>query len=293
MTRINFDEPSDGAVNDNNKVALNVRARGEGSHALWGETEHDKGGAGVVGISKVWVGVHGISTGKGHGVFGESKHGTEGGAGVLGQSTAWVGVHGISTGKGHGVIGETTGEHAPGGAGVIGKSKNWIGVLGQGPTAGRFEGNVQVTGDITLEGGGDCAEEFDVSCVDKVEPGTVMVLSSTEGELEPGSRAYDKRVAGVASGASGFRPGIVLDKKQQEFNENKRRMPIALMGKVYCKVDASYSPIELGDLLTTSPTVGHAMKANDSIKAFGTVIGKALKPLREGKGLIPVLIALQ
>lgn len=65
------------------------------------------------------------------------------------------------------------------------------------------------------------------------------------------------------------------------------------MGKVYCKVDAQFSPIEVGDLLTTSFTAGHAMKAYDPIKAFGAVIGKALRPLEGGKGLIPILIALQ
>jgi hypothetical protein len=65
------------------------------------------------------------------------------------------------------------------------------------------------------------------------------------------------------------------------------------MGKVYCKVDARYSPIEVGDLLTTSPTMGHAMKAEDPLKAFGSVIGKALRPLQEGLGLVPVLVALQ
>ena len=70
-------------------------------------------------------------------------------------------------------------------------------------------------------------------------------------------------------------------------------MPIALMGKVYCKVDASYGAIEVGDLLTTSPTPGHAMKADDPLKAFGAVIGKALQPLELGQGLIPILIALQ
>jgi hypothetical protein len=70
-------------------------------------------------------------------------------------------------------------------------------------------------------------------------------------------------------------------------------MPIALMGKVYCKVDASYGAIEVGDLLTTSSTPGHAMKANDPMKAFGSVIGKALRPLDSGEGLIPILIALQ
>ncbi len=65
------------------------------------------------------------------------------------------------------------------------------------------------------------------------------------------------------------------------------------MGKVYCKVDASYAPIAIGDLLTTSPTPGHAMNAIDQLQAFGAVIGKALRPLGEGQGLIPILIALQ
>jgi hypothetical protein len=50
---------------------------------------------------------------------------------------------------------------------------------------------------------------------------------------------------------------------------------------------------KVGDLLTTAPTPGHAMKADDPLKAFGAVIGKALRPLPDGQGLIPVLIALQ
>jgi hypothetical protein len=71
------------------------------------------------------------------------------------------------------------------------------------------------------------------------------------------------------------------------------RLPIALVGKVSCKVDASYSPIEIGDMLTTSPTPGHAMRVTDSGRAFGAVIGKALRPLAEGRGHIPILVALQ
>jgi hypothetical protein len=66
-----------------------------------------------------------------------------------------------------------------------------------------------------------------------------------------------------------------------------------LLGKVFCKVDAQYGAVEVGDLLTTSPTPGHAMKASDPAKAFGAVIGKALRPLTEGHSLIPILIALQ
>jgi hypothetical protein len=49
----------------------------------------------------------------------------------------------------------------------------------------------------------------------------------------------------------------------------------------------------VGDLLTTSPTPGYAMKADDPFKAFGAVIGKALRPLKEAQGLVPILIALQ
>ena len=65
------------------------------------------------------------------------------------------------------------------------------------------------------------------------------------------------------------------------------------MGKVFCKVDAQFGAIEVGDLLTTSPTPGHAMKTSDPFKAFGAVIGKALRPFTAGRGLIPILIALQ
>jgi hypothetical protein len=58
-------------------------------------------------------------------------------------------------------------------------------------------------------------------------------------------------------------------------------------------VDASDTPIDIGDLLTTSATPGHAMKASDPQRALGAVIGKALRPLTSGRKLIPVLVALQ
>ena len=60
-----------------------------------------------------------------------------------------------------------------------------------------------------------------------------------------------------------------------------------------CKVDADIAPIEPGDLLTTSATKGHAQKVVDLSKAAGSVLGKALGSLKEGKGAIPVLVTLQ
>ena len=35
------------------------------------------------------------------------------------------------------------------------------------------------------------------------------------------------------------------------------------------------------------------MKAAEPLRAFGAVIGKALRPLNAGQALIPILIALQ
>jgi hypothetical protein len=154
-------------------------------------------------------------------------------------------------------------------------------------------GNLRVTGTIAAAGdiqltNADCAEDFDIAATEHIEPGTVMVLGQ-DGTLHQSQTAYDKRVVGVVSGAGSYQPGIVLDRQEC----SRPRKPIALIGKVFCKVDAQYGAIEIGDLLTTSSTPGHSMKAADPVKAFGSVIGKALSPLSEGKGLIPVLIALQ
>ncbi len=148
-------------------------------------------------------------------------------------------------------------------------------------------GNILATGDVQLTGA-DCAEEFDVVEDVAVEPGTVMVVEE-EDTLRPCDSAYDKRVAGVISGAGDYRPGIVLDRQPS----SNKRTAIAISGKVYCKVDAQHGAIEVGDLLTTSPNPGYAMKADDPMRAFGAVIGKALKTLRSGTGLVPILVALQ
>jgi hypothetical protein len=144
-----------------------------------------------------------------------------------------------------------------------------------------------LTGDIVLRNA-DCAEEFDVAHVPGAQPGAVMVIGADDA-LELASEAYDRRVVGVVSGAGDLRPGIVLGRQPSRLS----RLPIALTGKVFCKVDATYAPIAVGDLLTTSSTPGHAMKAVDQTRAFGAVIGKALRAQAADTGLIPVLIALQ
>jgi hypothetical protein len=158
---------------------------------------------------------------------------------------------------------------------------------------------VQANGDVEMRGnlsvdrdliciGADCAEHFDVLEGAVCEPGTVMAIS-TGGALDASTKAYDRKVAGVVSGAGNFRSAILLNRQA----DNEGRPPVALAGKVYCLVDAQYAPIEVGDLLTTSDTLGHAMKASDAGRAFGSIVGKALGGLSEGRGLIPILVTLQ
>jgi hypothetical protein len=292
--------PGEVGVRGESQEAEGVRGIGHkgagvvGSSEKWygtfGESQEGDGvrgighkGAGVVGSSEQWIGVYGgsQSTTGGSGVVGDAV-----GTGVMGVSKTWHGVYGEtqSPAAGAGVWGE----HKGAGSAVVGISNSGTGIYGKGGRlAGYFEGDVEVTGDLRLLNA-DCAEDFDICATEQSEPGTVMVLGA-EGTLEQSHQAYDKRVAGVVSGAGEYKPGIVLDKR----TSSNIRQPIALLGKVYCKVDAGYGAIAIGDLLTTSPTPGHAMKAEDPLKAFGAVIGKALRPLKEGQGLLPILIALQ
>ena len=116
-----------------------------------------------------------------------------------------------------------------------------------------------------------------------------MVVIGPEEKLCLCSKAYDKCVAGVVSGAGSYKPGLILAKEP----EAEGRLPIALVGRAFCKVDASFAPVEIGDLLTTSDHPGTRCAPGDPQQAFGAVIGKALRPLQSGMGLIPVLVALQ
>ena len=147
-------------------------------------------------------------------------------------------------------------------------------------------GTLKVDKDILLTGA-DCAERFDAAADEQLTPGTVVVLGE-DGRLRRSSDAYDRRVAGVVAGAGDYKPGIIMDAAG-----DRDASAVALVGKTFCNVDATTAPICVGDLLTASPTPGHAMKATDPVRAFGAVIGKALRPLAAGTGLIPILVTLQ
>ena len=100
---------------------------------------------------------------------------------------------------------------------------------------------------------------------------------------------YDTKVAGIVSGAGGLKPGLTL---QGDCTSNVNTL-VAMTGRVYCKAVATSNPIEPGDLLTTSDIRGHAMKAVNRQATHGAILGKAMSPLQDGKGLVLVLVNLQ
>jgi hypothetical protein len=247
-------------------------------------------GAGVTGTSDSGAGVTGTSD-SGAGVTATSNSG----AAITATSNSGSGIEvNVTAGEGYAVIARVTGTGV--GVAVYGEYKGINGV-GEG-YGGYFIGHVFVShdlyvrGDVVVDGdvvlpNQDCAEDFEILGNKDVEEGSVLVIASS-GALKLSDEPYDKRVAGVVSGAGEFKSGIILGRRPQW----KNRKPVALVGRVYCKVDARYSPIEIGDLLTTSATPGHAMKA-ENLRAFGAVIGKAMEGLESGQGLIPILVALQ
>ncbi len=151
------------------------------------------------------------------------------------------------------------------------------------------EAGLLTTKVLTITGGADIAEPFQLS-EGKLPAGSVVVIDENNpGHLKLSTSPYDTRVAGIISGAGGVQAGLSLH--QQGVMEGNQ--PVALTGRVYVRADASSSPIRPGDLLTTSSVPGHAMKVTDPARGQGAILGKAMTGLAEGQGLVLVLVSLQ
>ncbi len=142
---------------------------------------------------------------------------------------------------------------------------------------------------LTITGGADLAEPFKMSSAEIPKGSVVVIDEENPGHLKLSTGAYDTRVAGIVSGANGIKPGISLHQEGTlEGGEN-----VALSGRVYVHADATRGAIKPGDLLTTSDTPGHAMKVSDHARAQGAILGKAMTGLKDGKGMVLVLVTLQ
>jgi hypothetical protein len=186
-----------------------------------------------------------------------------------------------------------------------------------------------INGGLTVNGGKNAyvTDHFVNNLDDALEQGDVVVVNATGTvahygnanqipvpEVDLTDRAYDTRVCGIVDTVHGELEAVkpagkprsrkkvlqprIFDAGERAEHDPEKVTPgqvgafVTLGAYAFCKVDASIAPIEAGDLLTTSPTKGHAQKLLDREKATGAIIGKALGPLAKGKGKIPVLVTL-
>jgi len=159
--------------------------------------------------------------------------------------------------------------------------------IGQGAGTGRLKTPV-----LEITGGSDLSESFDVFSDGQILPGFVVSIDPDRpGGLEVSHRSYDRRVAGVVSGAGDVRTGMVMGQRGSIADGSH---PVALTGRVYVWCTGEETGIEPGDLLTTSEVRGHAMPVRDHGRSDGAVIGKAMTSLAASeRGLVLVLVNLQ
>ena len=126
----------------------------------------------------------------------------------------------------------------------------------------------------------------------KIAPGMVVEIDPDhEGKLRLASGAYNRRVAGIVSGAGKLPAGVVLSAPNDKASHST---PIAMSGRVWVYTDATEQGVEPGDFLTTAERPGYAMPAAELSRAQGAILGKAMTRLRKGGiGLVLVLVNLQ
>lgn len=276
-------------------IGLSAGLQGVGVYGQATSTTGSTLGVAGVTVSPTGIGIEGISDaptgsggsgvtglfnggGNGNGVVGISA-GVQG-SGVLGQSTTNIGVSGLTsakaatagyfdnTGSGNLLIGAVSGVHK-------------FRVDGTGK--GYFDGGTQT-------GGADFAESVAVSQHEKShEPGDLLMVDpQATRQLKLATEPYSTLVAGIYS----TKPGVLAT--THGLNETAAdEVPLAIVGIVPCKVTVENGPIQPGDLLVSSSTPGYAMKGTDRSRMLGAVVGKALEPISEGRGVIQVLVTLQ
>jgi hypothetical protein len=162
--------------------------------------------------------------------------------------------------------------------------------------------SVYVGGKIDLVGTVDpvIGERFEVDPQGHYEVGDLLVIDPDSPYLVLSSEPNDTKVIGVVGPGLDYEEGELMvivfgwhgANPAEDDEENVRTV-----AKI--KADAGYGSIQRGDLLTTSPRPGYAMRAQAvdmagvEIYRPGTIIGKALESLDAGQGLIEIFVVPQ
>ncbi len=255
---------------------------------------------GVVGAAKSSDGYGGLfyNNGGGTGLWGQSTD-PSGGDGVKGESYSVTGrglyarnyAGGIAI-AGYGNAPSSTLHLYPtlylvqadsSGDFVVGASTYWGARTWRVDRTGKgfFNGGTQTSG-------ADFAEQIAVQGSEQdYEAGDVLVISSqADRAVELSAQPFATTVIGVYS----TQPAVLAGAPDKDGPLSG--IPVAITGIVPCKVSAENGAIHRGDLLVTSSKPGYAMRAGVN-PPQGTVLGKAMGELKNGTGVIQVLVTLQ
>ena len=158
---------------------------------------------------------------------------------------------------------------------TLGKLKSTTLTTGTDTDAGTIQGYWSLVGTSRLQATyADLAEYYEGD--KEYEPGTVLVFGGDK-EVTTTDQINDTRSAGVVT----TNPAYIMNSEQTGI-----KVCIALAGRVPVKV---VGRVKKGDMLTTSATPGHAVKA--LTPTLGAVIGKALEDKDYGEaGVIQVAV---
>ena len=153
------------------------------------------------------------------------------------------------------------------------------------------DGSVQTIAFNPANCGADYAESVAVTGArTNYAPGDILVIDpKAPGKFLKSNESYSTLVAGIYS----TKPGFVGRQHPEDAKSKATEVPMAMVGRVPTKVSAENGPIQVGDLLVSSSTLGYAMKGTDHSKMLGAIVGKAMGSLDSGKGVIEVLVTLQ
>ena len=110
---------------------------------------------------------------------------------------------------------------------------------------------------------------MDVLKSEKVKKGEIVSIVGDD-KLGKSNQSYDENLIGVVSSkrTCTFHLG-----DESPLYKDTVRLPIALVGKVFLKVNNERGPIKIGDTITSSSSPGIGMKAVDA----GKIIGYAME----------------
>ncbi|EMY78585.1 F5/8 type C domain protein [Leptospira weilii serovar Ranarum str. ICFT] len=255
-------------VKGNTEAAYtNISPPPENHSPIYGKNESEKG-AGIVGAARN-TGL--IGYGEKFGVRGDSSD--KDGAGVVGLAKRGFG--GIFHSR-SGVALFATGKGIPS-FGEVGSGKAFL-----------AEGESEFSGTVRISTGknADCiARFFSVNPSDVISEGDILVMGE-DGRLQKAKAANATHTIGVAVKSAALLFGDPAP-------SDGTYWLVAVSGVVTVNADASAYPIQPGSLLVTGLTGGHAVRISAESLRPGCLFGKALTPLRGGRGQIQILLCFQ